>query len=106
MTLVTRARALSLSLTCTATVFGTELATTSQSRALAAIPGAKALQGRTFTGIEARLGEDEVQGVVEGRGLDANALDDFAENLLVHQETYEGDLAMAAAELSTGSKSL
>lgn len=39
------------------------------------------------------------RGVVEGRGLEPNALDDFAENLLVHQETYEGDLAMAAAEL-------
>ncbi len=39
------------------------------------------------------------RGVVEGRGLEANALDDFAENLLVHQETFEGDLAMAAAEL-------
>ncbi len=39
------------------------------------------------------------RGVVEGRGLEENALDEFAENLLVHQETYEGDLAMAAADL-------
>lgn len=37
--------------------------------------------------------------VVDARGLEEDALDDFADNLLLHQSSHDGDMAMAAAEL-------
>ncbi|MDX1480746.1 MAG: signal peptide peptidase SppA [Woeseiaceae bacterium] len=39
------------------------------------------------------------EGVAAGRGLGPDALDRFAEDLLVHQSNHSGDLAAAAAEL-------
>lgn len=37
--------------------------------------------------------------VVSARGLEAGAVDAFASNLLANQETYDGDIARAAADL-------
>ena len=38
------------------------------------------------------------EGISEARGLEPDALDDFAEDLLVHQSNFSGDIASAAVE--------